>query len=140
MQSGTLTFQQVNYDVLMGIRDPVSRWLMKRLHTGFDASGAAVQEMLASEIRRDSGTPEWRTTRNLLARMSRAVQVLVDKGLLDQIEAFPVMDSRTKTDIVYTMILSPLLHDGGSAFPQDCQGEHGGTSSASPAVPVRTTS
>ncbi len=103
----TLTFQQVNYDVLMGIRDPVSRWLMKRLHTGFDASGAAVQEMLASEIRRDSGTPEWRTTRNLLARMSRAVQVLIDKGLLDQVEALPVMDSRTKIDIVYTMILSP---------------------------------
>ena len=91
----------------MQIRDPVSRWLMKRLHTGFDASGMAVQEMAATEIRRDSGLPEWRTTRNLLARISRAVDLLATKGLLDQAEALPVMQGRVKSDIIYTMVLSP---------------------------------
>lgn len=102
-----LSFQQVDYDTLMEIRDPVARWLLKRLHIEIAATKQPVQQISATDIRRDSGMPEWKQTRNLLRRMSQAVDVLVNIGVLDGLEVKEVMDGQRKVDIVFTMSASP---------------------------------
>lgn len=98
-----LDFQQVSYELLMEIRDPVARWLLKRLHTQISATGEPVQVMLASEIRRDSGMSEWKATRNLLRRVSQAVESLHKLGILETIEAEEHMSGQKKSDITFTM-------------------------------------
>ncbi len=102
-----LDFTQVDYETLMGIRDPVARWLLKRLHNEIAATRQPVQQIAATEIRRDSGMPEWKTTRNLLRRVSQAVDVLRRVGALDRVEAEDVMEGQRKVDIVFTMSASP---------------------------------
>jgi hypothetical protein len=102
-----LDFTQVDYETLMEIRDPVARWLLKRLHNEIAVTRQSVQQITAAAIRRDSGMPEWKTTRNLLRRVSRAVDVLVEKGVLDKVEADDVMAGQRKVDIVFTVSASP---------------------------------
>jgi len=103
----TLAFQQVAYEVLMEIRDPVARWLLKRLHLEISETGDPVQSMAATEIRRDSGMPEWKTTRNLLRRISAAVNLLVHKGILDKVETEELKNRQRKEDIIFVMRASP---------------------------------
>ena len=101
-----LGFMQVNYDLLMLIRDPVGRWLLKRLHVQMTATDEPVQQMSASEIRRDSGMPEWKKSRDLLSRVSRAVDLLRREGMLEDVETEERMTGRRKDDILFTMVAS----------------------------------
>ena len=101
-----LSFQQVSYELLMEIRDPVARWLMKRLHIQIGATGEQIHQMTATEIRRDSGMSEWKTTRNLLRRVGQAVELLQNKGILDDIELSEQKTGKRKDDILFTMIAS----------------------------------
>ncbi|USQ74170.1 hypothetical protein NF552_22540 (plasmid) [Roseomonas mucosa] len=102
-----LDFLQVDYDTLMEIRDPVARWLLKRLHNEIAATRQPIQQITATDIRRDSGMPEWKTTRNLLRRVLQAVDVLVAKGVLDKVDADEVLEGQRKVDIVFTVSASP---------------------------------
>lgn len=102
-----LDFMQVDYDTLMEIRDPVARWLLKRLHNEIAATRQPIQQITATDIRRDSGMPEWKTTRNLLRRVSQAVDVLVAKGVIDKVDAEEVLEGQRKVDIVFTVSASP---------------------------------
>ena len=102
-----LSFQQVDYEMLMDIRDPVARWLLKRLHIEIAASRQAVQEITATDIRHNSGMPEWKTTRNLLRRIAQAVDVLVKKGVLDGVDTDSIMEGQRKVDTVFTVSASP---------------------------------
>lgn len=104
-----LSFQQVSYELLMEIRDPVARWLLKRLHAEISATNEPVQQMTATDIRRDSGMPEWKKTRDLLRRMSQAVEVLRKEGILQAVETEERMVGKRKDDIVYTMVVSDLF-------------------------------
>lgn len=104
-----LDFMQVDYDTLMELRDPVARWLLKRLHNEIAVSRQCVQQMTATGIRRDSGMPEWKTTRNLLRRVSQSVEVLRDLGVLDKVDVEEVMQGQRKVDIVFTVSASPDL-------------------------------
>jgi hypothetical protein len=102
-----LSFQQVDYDILMEIRDPVARWLLKRLHIEMATTRQPVQQLSATDIRRDSGMPEWKQTRNLLRRVSQAADVLVKVGVLDGLDVEEVMEGQRKVDILFTMSASP---------------------------------
>lgn len=102
-----LDFTQVDYETLMEIRDPVARWLLKRLHNEIAVTRQPVQQLTATDIRRDSGMPEWKTTRNLLQRVRKAVDVLVQKGVFDNVDAEDVMEGQRKVDIVFTVSASP---------------------------------
>jgi hypothetical protein len=62
--------------------------------------------MTATEIRRDSGMSEWKTTRNLLRRVGQAVELLQNKGILDDIELSEQKTGKRKDDILFTMIAS----------------------------------
>ncbi len=102
-----LDFMQVDYETLMELRDPVARWLLKRLHNEIAVARQPVQQMTATGIRRDSGMPEWKTTRNLLRRVSQSVEVLRDLDVLDKVDAEEVMEGQRKVDIVFTVSASP---------------------------------
>lgn len=102
-----LDFTQVDYETLMEMRDPVARWLLKRLHNEITATHQPVQQITAQGIRRDSGMPEWKTTRNLLRRVSQSVDVLLRFGVLDKVDAEDVMEGQRKVDVVFTMSASP---------------------------------
>ncbi len=102
-----LDFMQVDYETLMKLHDPVARWLLKRLHNEIAVARQSVQQMTATGIRRDSGMPEWKTTRNLLRRVSQSVEVLRDLGVLDKVDAEEVMEGQRKVDIVFTVSASP---------------------------------
>ncbi|GEO39753.1 hypothetical protein SAE02_39010 [Skermanella aerolata] len=98
-----LAFRQVSYELLMEIRDPIARWLYKRLHQEIASNGRDVQQMLATEIRRDSGMAVWKKTRSMLARVRRAVEVLQERGLLAEVECEDQMVARRKDDILFVM-------------------------------------
>ena len=102
-----LDFLQVDYETLMQLRDPVARWLLKRLHNQIGTDGPSVQQLSATDIRRDSGMPEWKTTRNLLRRVSQSVELLRERGVLDGVDAEEVMKGQRKVDIVFTVSASP---------------------------------
>jgi hypothetical protein len=99
-----LSFQQVSYELLMQIRDPVARWLMKRLHVQIGATGEPVHQMTAREIRHNSGMSEWKTTRNLLRRVVRAVELLKQKGILHDVESSEQKMGKRKCDVLFTLV------------------------------------
>jgi len=101
-----LSFQQVSYELLMGIRDPVARWLLKRLHSQIAGTGEPVQQMTAFDIRRDSGMPEWKKSRDMLRRVSQAVDVLRREGILKVVETEERMVGKRKEDVLFTMVAS----------------------------------
>jgi hypothetical protein len=101
-----MTFQQVDYETLMEIRDPVARWLFKRLHIEIAATKSPIQRISASDIRRDSGMPEWKHTRNLFRRVRQSVEVLVTLGVIERLEVECIKDRNRIVDVVYTLSAS----------------------------------
>ncbi|MFC4235971.1 hypothetical protein ACFOY8_12065 [Thalassospira xianhensis] len=120
----SLNFQPVSYERLMEIRDPVARWLVKRLHAQISVTGESVQSMLATEIRRDSGMPEWKTTRNLLRRVSQSVQVLESNGILERVEAEEHLVGQRKVDITFTMKVSDAFMEEVTASVKERARNH----------------
>jgi len=106
----SLSFQQVDYETLMEIRDPVARWLLKRLHVQIASSKQPVQKILANEIRRDSGMSEWSKSRDMFARVRRAVDVLVVHGVIEGLEATMLKQGKRIVDILFTMSATPDFH------------------------------
>jgi hypothetical protein len=103
----SLSFQQVDYETLMKIRDPVARWLLKRLHIDIAATKQSVQRMSANEIRRDSGMAEWKKSRDMFGRVAKAVNVLVELGVVEGVEVRDVLERRKKVDVLFTMSATP---------------------------------
>lgn len=98
-----MNFQQVSYEILMRIRDPIARWLMKRLHLQITASGEDIQLITAMEIHKNSGMANWKAKRNLLRRITQAVETLQQNGILELIETEEHTQNKRKTDITYTI-------------------------------------
>jgi hypothetical protein len=101
-----LRFQSVHYETLMRISDPVSRWLYKRLHIQIAVNGGAIQSISATDIRRDCGLLEWKKSRNQFSRLTSSVEKLMKVGMIDHLEAIPVLDGRKIIDVNYTMAAS----------------------------------
>jgi len=91
----------------MEVRDPVARWLLKRLQIQVATTKCPVQRMTATDIRRDSGMPEWKKTRDMFRRVHRAVGVLADVGVIDSMEVKNMKVGRRIADVVFTMAVSP---------------------------------
>lgn len=102
----TLSFHQAPYDLLMATRDPVARWLIKHVWTECGEADDPLHQMTAMEIRRDSGMPEWKATRNQLSRITDAVQSLRAAGILEAIDAEEHKRGQRKEDITFTMTVS----------------------------------
>lgn len=102
----TLGFQQAPYDMVMATRDPVARWLIKRIWSEISESDEPLHQMTATEIRRDSGMPEWKVSRNQLSRITEAVQSLRGLGILDDVDVEEHMRGQRKEDITFTMTIS----------------------------------
>ncbi len=102
----TLGFQQAPYDLVMATRDPVARWLIKRIWSEIGASDDPLHQMTAMEIRRDSGMPEWKATRNQLSRITDAVHSLRGFGILDEVDVEEHKRGQRKEDITFTMTVS----------------------------------
>ncbi len=103
----SLSFQQFDYETLMKIPDPISRWLFKRLHVDIAATKQNVQRLSANDIRRDSGMAERKKTRGMFDRIVKAVDILVQHGVVEGLEARSVMQGRKKVDVVFTMCATP---------------------------------
>lgn len=104
-----LSFQQVDYELLMRIRDPIARWLLKRLHLQITGSGEPIQQITAMEIQRNSGMSDWKAKRNLLRRITQSVEVLQQNGILEIIDMEEHVHNKRKTDITYTIRATPFF-------------------------------
>jgi hypothetical protein len=102
----TLSFRQVDYNLLMDTRDPIGRWLLQRLHLLMAETREPIQLMSASEIRSNSGMPTWKKTRDLLRRVTTAVELLRQQGILSEVHLEDKMVGKRKDDIIYTMVSS----------------------------------
>jgi hypothetical protein len=127
-----LQFRLLNYEVVMNLRDPVARWLYKRLHhTAVSARGGlAVQEITAVEIHRDCGLADRARFRDVLRRIGRSVELLKAEGILTAYDALDVLERSQgrprKADIRYTLRVSDgflaqasLAHERWSQIADD---------------------
>ena len=102
-----LSFQQFDYETLMKIRDPIARWLLKRLHVQIATTKQAAQRISATEVQRDSGMSVWTKSRNMHARVSKAVGVLVELGVVEGLEVKDILEGRRKVDVLFAMSATP---------------------------------
>jgi len=101
-----LSFKEVDYETLMKIRDPIARWLFKRLHNQVEASGSPFQTLSACEIRRDSGMSEWKHSRNMFQRIRHAVDALLTIGVIEGLEVDPVKKGNKIVDLCFRLSAS----------------------------------
>ncbi|HEV2602228.1 MAG TPA: hypothetical protein VGU24_01070 [Microvirga sp.] len=141
-----LQFRLLNYEVVMNLRDPVARWLYKRLHhTAVSARGGLeVQEITAVEIHRDCGLADRARFRDVLRRIGRSVELLKAEGIIKAYDAVDVLERSQgrprKADIRYTLRVSEafieqasLAHERWSEAAEDYRAVVG----AAPAAFVR---
>lgn len=133
----SLSFQQFDYETLMKIRDPIARWLFKRLHVAIAATKQNVQRLSANDIRRDSGMAEWKKTRGMFDRIVEAVDVLIEHGVVEGVEVRSVLQGRKKVDVVFTMCATPdfnaKIHGSNRALAENRRDFSRLTSGADPA-------
>ncbi|NUB11520.1 hypothetical protein GAY28_01625 [Azospirillum brasilense] len=95
-----LRFRQVNYDRLMSIKDPFSRWIYKRLALS-DSNEDFV--LRATEFARDSGFGQWAQWRDAVRRISSAVNKLVAPDILEDVEIIRETQGKRIVDEIYVM-------------------------------------
>jgi hypothetical protein len=108
----TLAYEQVNYNWLMRIKGQLPRWLFKSLSLLFSdkSSPNDLIEIKASDVANGSGCKAKRW-REVLLEVSKAVQKLKDKQVIEWFEVQNVMDGRTKVDVVFSIKLSKQFMD-----------------------------
>ncbi len=115
-----LRFRLMNYEVVMTLRDPIARWLYKRLHheAVYGPGRLEVQEITAAEIHRDCGLADRARFRDVLRRIGRSVELLKAEGILADYEGTDILERSTgrprKADVRYTIRLSPAFLDQAS--------------------------
>jgi Replication initiator protein A len=100
-----LDFRQINYDYLMALRDPIARWVYKRI--SLIPQEQPMVAMTASEIARDSGLAQWSRWRDSVRRITAAVNVLERPGILDRVQEHRETEGSKLVDMTYMMHLSP---------------------------------
>jgi hypothetical protein len=106
-----MAFRQVDYEKLMSIRDPFARWIYKRL--SLVPQETPIIAMTASEIARDSGlAANWSRWRDSVRRITTAVNVLVQPGILERVVEHRDTAKNKLVDMTYQMHLSPEFMAG----------------------------
>lgn len=108
-----LQFRQLNYDMIMTLRDGVARWLFSSLshRVLYGDHRGPIHEFNAQDIQRDCGLPKWKQSRNLLARITRAFDCLQSNGVIERYEAETVYEGQRKDNIIYTVTVSKWFLD-----------------------------
>jgi hypothetical protein len=101
-----LNFDELDYETLMKIRDPVARLLFKRLQAQVKGSGSPFLNLSAREIRRDSGMAEWKDRSGLLRRVRQSVEALVACNVIEHLEVDPVREGRQIVDLRFSLSVS----------------------------------
>lgn len=108
----TLAYEQVNYNWLMQIKGQLPRWIFKSLSLLFSDVSVPNEliEVKASDIANGSGCKAKRW-REVLLEVSKAIQKLQDKGVIESFVATNVMEGRAKKDVVFSIRLSKQFMD-----------------------------
>ena len=101
-----LNFDELDYETLMKLRDPVARLLFKRLQVQVKASGSPFLNLSAREIRRDSGMAEWKDRSALLRRVRQSVEALVACDVIERLEVDQVREGRQIVDLRFSVSVS----------------------------------
>lgn len=101
-----LNFDEVDYETLMKIRDPVSRLLFQRLQAQVKATGSPFLSLSAREIRRDSGMADWKDRSKLLRRVRQSVEALVKCDVIERLEVDTVHEGRQIVDLRFDLSVS----------------------------------
>lgn len=115
-----LRFRLMNYEVVMTLRDPIARWLYKRLHhtAVYGQGGVEIQEITAVEIHRDCGLADRARFRDVLRRIGQSVDLLKAEGIIASYEGVDVLERSNgrprKIDIRYTMRVSQAFLEQAS--------------------------
>lgn len=98
-----LDFRSLSYEMLMRLKNPISRWLYKRLSLTYaDPSGVSPITISAKDVVANSGMNEWSRWRDTLRAVSDAVDLLAKEGVVSA-EKEPLMDGRKYVDIVFRL-------------------------------------
>lgn len=106
-----LDYSSVNYELVMELSKPLSRWLYKRLHLAATADAEAgkdysIQIMQANDIVRNSGITKWKRERDTFARVREAITILQKAKILQDFHVEDRKEGRKTVDQTYDMILS----------------------------------
>lgn len=98
-----LEYRSLSYEMLMRLKNPISRWLYKRLSLTYaDPSGVSPLSITAREVIANSGMNEWSRWRDTLRAVSDAVDQLAKEGVVSA-EKEPQMDGRKYVDIAFRL-------------------------------------
>lgn len=98
-----LEFRSLSYELLMRLKNPISRWLYKRLSLTYaDATGTSPITITAKDVVANSGMNEWSRWRDTLRAVSDAVDLLAKEGVVSA-EKEPEMNGRKYVDIVFRL-------------------------------------
>ncbi|UFN51607.1 hypothetical protein LPC08_25435 (plasmid) [Roseomonas sp. OT10] len=105
-----LRYRHMNYEWLMRISHPLSRWLYKRLCqtfgnvTGIGPAIVPTASMTAMEIARDGGVAPRSRPRDTLRNVGNAVDILVKQGIIEQVEGEVIREGRKNVDILFDFV------------------------------------
>jgi hypothetical protein len=105
-----LRYRHMNYEWMMQIPNPLSRWLYKRLCqtvVGLCDSDRPVVVMTAREISRDSGVAPRSRQRDAFRRVTRAVEALVERGIIEECKPHAFREGRAISDLSYDFVPTP---------------------------------
>ena len=112
-----LHYRRINYDWLMRISHPLSRWLYLKLCQDIvDAGGnrRPMVSMTAMEIARDGPMSPRNRQRDTLRYVTNAVDVLVREGFLEDLGADGrqvIKEGRRKADLAFDLMPTPRFLD-----------------------------
>jgi hypothetical protein len=103
-------FRRMHYEWLMELEHPLSRWLYKKLcqpNMGMPTQGATSVSMSAMDIASNGGVSLRSRPRDTLRFVARAVDSLVEVGLLEPVERETEREGRRYTDILFDLVPTP---------------------------------
>jgi hypothetical protein len=101
-------FRLMNYEWLMAMGHPLSRWLYRKLcQPNTDADDSSSVTMTAMEIAENGGIAPRSRPRDTLRFVAKAVDGLVDIGLLEPVQRQTERQGRKNTDIVFDLVPTP---------------------------------
>jgi hypothetical protein len=107
-----LHFRRMNYERLMRIANPVSRWLFRRLCQSAANLNEALPPALAinaTDIARYGGLTRRSRLRDTLANAVKAVSVLVDEGIIEPLTPESCFQGRVRIDLTFEMVPTQAL-------------------------------
>ncbi|HDY85977.1 MAG TPA: hypothetical protein ENI26_08245 [Methylophaga aminisulfidivorans] len=98
-------YRQYNYADAMSLKQPLARWLFKRLADRFINAGidAPAYKIIFTEIDRDSGLMHHRLVTRRIETLKMAVEELVESGVLMRYEMNSIKDGKKIVDAVFML-------------------------------------